>query len=140
MTAPLRAIASRFWEARFVRFLIVGGLSSLTYAIFAAIILYNTAIAPYIGSAIAYLLAIVPNFLGQKYLTFRSKGAFVLEIPRFAAVQGANLVLSSAIMHIGVVELEWSYNIAILIVVVLIPIISYIAMSLFVFVAKVSRH
>ena len=133
-------LAQKVVSVRFVRFLVVGGLSSATYALVVALLLANEIAAPALASIVGYLIALVPNFLAQKLFTFRSTGPASGEIPRYLLVQGVNIGASTAVMHVGVAMLGWPAAVGIVVVVVLIPVTSYLALRLFVFTSAATRE
>lgn len=133
-----RAIISRI--LRFIRFVLVGGLASFSYAIFALVFITWLGADQVVASVVAYISAIPVSFFGQKFFTFKSGGAAGIEFLRFLPVQGANLLLAASITAIfaHVLSADPIYGIAA--VMVIIPLFTYAAMSIVVFRAREHPH
>ncbi|GAA0309687.1 hypothetical protein GCM10008966_32740 [Rhodovulum strictum] len=83
--------------ATLLRFGTVGVVVAAIYALgFALLAGAGLASAP--ASTIAYLAAIVVQFLGHRHFTFRSGGALGRTAGRFLAVNGLGLGLSTALV------------------------------------------
>lgn len=118
---------------RLVRFLVTGGIASGVYAVVALIAVDMFAMSGFVASIVAYLIAIPVSFVGQKFWTFRAKGAIARELPRFLLVQVLNLAAASLIMF-GIVDtLGWDRLIGIGAVIAVTPILTYILLSYGVF-------
>lgn len=123
-----------FWAERWVRFLFVGGSSTLIYAIVGItgawfgwpILLANT---------LAYVLSFIFSYLAQRRYTFRSQLPHSQLLPKYAALQivglGLNTGIIFALMHMGL-----PYIIAMGIAIVAVPVFTYIVNKIWVFRAK----
>ena len=118
---------------RLFRYGVVGVIASGTYAVATFSIISLSDIGDVIASVIGYLLAMPVSYVGQRYFTFRSQGAIKSEIPRFILVQGANLVLAATVMAVSVHWFDLGSIIGIICVIILIPLMTFIAMSIAVF-------
>ena len=118
---------------RIIRFSIVGGVASLSYAIFAFSFIHWIGVGQVAASAAAYIAALPISFLGQKLFTFRSKGKTHIEAQRFLVVQGISLLLATGITALFAHVLNKEPIYAIVAVVIIIPTFTYIAMSVGVF-------
>ncbi|WP_162314773.1 GtrA family protein [Pseudoxanthomonas yeongjuensis] len=119
--------------AKLVRFGIAGLISSLSYALFTWTLVYAFRMSPVVSSAIGYALAIPLSFLLQRSFSFRSEGSKRRQAPRFMLVHGFNILVSIAVMDLLVSALGMDYRIGIAITMLLIPLLSFLAMNLWVF-------
>lgn len=120
-----------FWAERWVRFLFVGGTSTIIYAVIG--ITGNWLGWPIlVGNTVAYVLSFVFSYIAQRRYTFRSKLPHSQLLPKYAALQIAGLGLNTAIifvlMHMGL-----PYVVAMGIAIVLVPVFVYIVNKLWVF-------
>lgn len=120
-----------FFGQRWVRFGIVGAVSTAVYAALGlAFAWWNWPVL--IGNALAYILSFVVSYLGQKNWTFTSSLPHSQLLPKFAALQGAGLLLNTAIiallMHLGV-----PYMFAMPVAIVLVPVFVYVVSKLWIF-------
>lgn len=129
--SPREGLAVRI--QRLVRFAIVGGVASLSYAMIAYLLVARMGVGQVAASAIAYIAALPISFLGQKFFTFRSRGAARVEAPRFLVLQGANLALASGVTAFFAHVLNAPAIYGIIAVCVAIPLSAYLAMSIAVF-------
>lgn len=121
----------RFFGQRWVRFGIVGGVSTAVYAALGlAFAWWQWPVL--LGNALAYILSFVVSYLGQKNWTFASHLPHAQLLPKFAALQGAGLLLNTAIiallMHLGV-----AYMFAMPVAIVLVPVFVYVVSKLWIF-------
>lgn len=119
--------------AKLVRFGIAGLISSFSYALFTWILVYAFRMSPVASSAMGYVLAIPLSFLLQRSFSFRSEGSKRKQAPRFVLVHSFNILVSIAVMHFLVSALGMDYRIGIAITMLLIPLLSFLAMNLWVF-------
>jgi len=120
---------------RLARFIVTGGIASGVYAIAALVAVDSFAMSGIAASTVAYMIAIPISFIGQKFWTFRAKGAIARELPRFLGVQLLSLIAASLVMG-GVVDvLGWDRLIGIAAVISVIPVGTYLLLSRGVFAA-----
>ena len=120
---------------RLIRFGCVGGTASLVYAVLVWLLVSNGLTSPTTASIIAYLVAIPVSFLGQKFFTFRAKGKVKTEFGFFLANHAFGLLLSTGIM--GMIQTAGlDIKLGIAIVVIAVPIVSYLFMNFLVFPAR----
>ncbi len=118
---------------RIARFALVGGSAALVYAASLLAIVHFLATSSMVSSALAYVIAIPFSFLGQKYFTFRSRGAMWGELPSFLLLQGVNLIAAVAVTHVVVDVLGFGHYAGIAAVIIAIAVISYASMALAIF-------
>lgn len=127
MTPKVAARAGRLF-----RFGLVGGAATLSYAAL-ALLLHWAGLSPAPTSVTAYLIAGGVSYLGHKHLTFRSDRPHVVAAPRFLASLGLGAVAAGALSEVLVEGLRLSVVASTLIVCIVAPLLSYGALSLFVF-------
>lgn len=114
------------------RFLIVGGVATLTHMIVVALVfaLYPSP-SPYAANIIAFLVAFLVSFYGHRHITFQTRGS----IRRFliVAIGGflANNVILTACLTFGLDDF-----IAVIIATACLPVLTYLASSLWAFKTK----
>ena len=126
-------IYRRVSSIRFLRFAIVGALSSGIYAIVVILLVHSGFTGSAVASALGYAAAIPLNYVGQRIYTFRSEGRVGGEFARFLAIQLMNIAISVVTMLLTTQVLGLSYLIGIAFVITVIPIASYTALALLVF-------
>lgn len=119
---------------RFIRFVIVGGLSSLLYVLIVIFMVEVAALSDSVAVVVAYLCATPLNYVLHRKVTFRSQGQVRKEIPRFLFIHGCNILLSLGGMEAATAYLGFPYWVGALSAAVIIPISSFILMQIWVFV------
>ncbi|MFZ1814793.1 MAG: GtrA family protein [Rhizobiaceae bacterium] len=120
---------SRVLLAQLARFAVTGGVASGVYAIVAYVCVSHAELSGTIASVIAYAIAIPVSFLGQKFWTFRSRGAIRQELSKFLMLQIGNLVAAAMVMGVLTDALSLDPVIGIMVVVIVIPILTYVVLS-----------
>jgi putative flippase GtrA len=132
MSMGIRATA--FGEIRrLLRFGGVGIVSLVVYSVLYAILAAATRWSAIPISTIAYSIAMVVSFVGHKYVTFRVSGNIRLQALKFIGMHCLCLLTTVVITGLVVNKLNWPYGIAILLVDVAIPALSYVMLKLIVF-------
>ena len=131
LTQLIPFFEDKFW--RFVRFGIVGGLATLTYAVVSYFLITDIQLGAAISSSLAYLVSVPISFFGQKYFTFNSQGRVIVEVPKFLVVQVINIILCGVIMSVATEVLNFPTVVGIACVVLLIPLASYLMFAALVF-------
>lgn len=70
-----------------LRFVIVGGLSTLTYLLVSIGLVKAAGARPSIASILAILCGFVVSYVGHHQFTFRMTGRHAVHLPRFGAMQ-----------------------------------------------------
>lgn len=117
----------------FFRFGLVGAMCSAVYAGVAWILHERMGQPPIIASVLAYIAAIPLSFAGQKFYAFKSTMAVTDELPRFVAVQIFNLILAGAAMFLITDIVGLPFWLGTLTVIALIPLTTFMMLSLVVF-------
>lgn len=118
---------------KFVRFALVGGLSTLAYGLFAWMAVEHLRLPPLIATIAAYGLVIPLNFLLQRSFAFGSEGAISREVPRFLLVHGFNMAASLATMWVVVDRCGLDYRWGIAATMAIVPGLVFIALNGWVF-------
>jgi len=133
LAAFVRALLARRW----VRFGMVGGAATLTYALLGLFFVSIPGIPVLAGNALAYALSFAVSYLGQCLWTFRAGGtgsglSHRGMLPRFAATQTLGLGLNSAIIWV-LMRLGLGYELAMPAAVLLVPVLVYFLCKYWVF-------
>ena len=121
---------------RIMRFAVVGGAATLTYAGSALILSYGpvSAILPAVAASfLAYLIAMPVSYFGHKRLTFDSHGDHVLEVPRFLASAALGIAIACLLPLIVVDGLDLAPAVSIVLACILVPATNYVALERWVF-------
>ncbi len=91
----------------FVRFLLAGGIATLTHLILFSLLLRIGGLYPVVASTIGFLVAFVASFLLQKYWTFRehSRERTPQQARTFFTLQLVNLVVNGVLVELFAVRL-----------------------------------
>jgi putative flippase GtrA len=120
-----------------VRKLLRGGgvalTSLLVYSALYAILAETSSLDAVVISIIAYASAMFVSFIGHKYFTFGSAGGLKTQVFKFLALQSGCLLATVLLTGLVVDVMHWQYGIAIVLVDIFIPGLSYLALKLVVF-------
>jgi putative flippase GtrA len=118
---------------RLVRFGLVGGVSTVIYAVFAWIFTVQIGMPAVIGSILAYCLAAIFSYTAHRRVTFRSNRPIAEEASRFAGISFAGWIV--AIISPLILTNAWGLPplVAIVFASVAVPIMSFIGLDRFVF-------
>ena len=135
----LRALVRSLLARRWVRFGLVGGTATLSYALLGLFFVNLCALPALAGNALAYAVSFVVSYCGQCLWTFRAGGTagHRAMLPRFAAAQGLGLGCNSLIVW-ALMALGLRYEMAMPIAVLLVPVMVYALCKYWVFRAATS--
>ncbi|HYF55319.1 MAG TPA: GtrA family protein [Salinarimonas sp.] len=122
------------------RFLVVGALSTLTYAMLAHLALAGLGWRADVASLAAYALAAAGSYAAHRTVTFRSRRPHRAAGWRFALVSVAGYGLAFAIPWLLTERLRWAPIAATGLVCVAIPMLNALALSRFVFEVRLLRR
>jgi putative flippase GtrA len=114
-------------------FVTFGGLAGGVYAAVLAISVDFLGWSVFIGSAVAYALAIPVSYFGNRWVTYRSRNVMAFEAFRFVVVQVINLVLTSAVVHVSMEQFALPTYAGILVAFLAAPVISLILFEVWVY-------
>ncbi|MGO4389123.1 GtrA family protein [Microvirga sp. 2YAF29] len=118
---------------RVVRFALVGAASSGAYAVIMMVATSVFGLAPWVSSAVAYVLAMIINFPLQRSFTFMSKGDVRREGLKYLSVHLLNLLVSVAVVHLITQILQWPVFVSVAAVIIIIPLIQFLVLEIWVF-------
>ena len=133
LAAFVRGLLARRW----VRFGMVGGAASLSYILLGLLFVNLWGMPVLAGNALAYALSFIVFYLGQSLWTFQVAGpgsglSHWAMLPRFAATQAMGLGLNSVIIWL-LMRFGLSYEVAMPMAVLLVPVMVYILCKVWVF-------
>ena len=109
----------------FIRFGLVGSLSTLTHVLFFLILTKKLLVHPTIATTIAFACAVGVSYSLNRRWTFRATGSHGRQLPRFLAIALGCAGLNAAIMQVGVEALGWSPNFCLLVIILTLPLLSF---------------
>ena len=118
---------------RFLRFCLVGGISTLSFAALTWLAVEALQLEPEVATVACYLVLVPWNFLAHRNFTFVSSGKISSEGLRFLLLHSLNLGLSSAGMAVAVRLLHIDYRWGIAFSAVAVPVIVFVVMNYWVF-------
>ncbi|MGH6946754.1 MAG: GtrA family protein [Kiloniellales bacterium] len=113
--------------AQMGRFAIVGGATTLVHVACAVALIELCKVTPLAANLVAFCVALTVSYIGNHSWTFRIVGHHAIHFPRFVTIAAVGLLLNQTIMF-GIVEvLDQSYRLALAIVVLVVPSVSFLA-------------
>lgn len=128
MSGSKRSIAARFF-----RFALVGGGTTLFYGVAAWALVERAGVAPVAASVLAYLAATPLNFLLQRGFAFRSENRLHYDLPRYLLVHAGNIAASAAVMHLVVSMLHADYLYGVVATMTFVPVVVFLLLDRWVF-------
>ena len=133
----VRAFVKMQSKPKLFWFCVVGGSTSLCYAIFVEVLIDVFLVSQAIAASIAYLLMLPISFLGHKLLTFRSKERTLSQSFRFFTMHGITALVCAFIMWIMTVQVGTTHWFGSAAIIIIAPAINYIMMEVWVFAKQV---
>lgn len=132
LIARVRRATACYFERRWVRFGIVGGISTVTYWCIALGLKWGGLLPVLLTNALAYGIGFGVSYLGHRTWTFHSRGSHRSELPKFALTQGIGLMLNTAIIAM---LMHWGspYTPAMVIATFCVPVVVYFISRFWVF-------
>lgn len=123
---------SQLVPARWLRFLISGGASTLAYGALSLLLTFSNLAGAFSAHVIAYLACIPLSYCLQRVFTFGYQGAVAASFTRFAVVNGACFAAASLVVALFTAAgfAAWVGTLAVMVV---IPVVGYLSMRLWVF-------
>ena len=118
---------------QFGRFGLVGILATLVHIGFAFIAKYVWQVSPQMANSLGFSLAFLISYTGHLRFTFQKRRSKRIYLQRFLVLSIASFFLSSAIVYVVTTLGGGSFALAIGIVAISIPILSYIFAKFWVF-------
>jgi len=110
----------------FLRFAAVGGFFTLVYIIAAALLAAVLNWQPMIANFTAHVLNILPTYLSQRSLAFRSDAAHATAFWRYAVLQAPLVLMSTSITWLLIDRLKLSEGPAFAVIGILIAMVSFL--------------
>ncbi|MDH3473017.1 MAG: GtrA family protein [Rhodospirillales bacterium] len=107
------------------RFAVVGGTATLSHLAVAVVLVEGPGLAPVLANFLAFCAAVLVSYLGNHSWTFGARGEHLLHFPRFAAIAVTGLALNQAIVYTMVEVVGADYRLALVVVVLVVPALSF---------------
>jgi putative flippase GtrA len=118
---------------QFLRFGVIGVAATLTHIAAALVMIERLGIDIMAANAFAFCIAFPVSYFGNHAWTFRANGGHGMHVPRFLATSLGGLALNQAIVFVATRHFGLHYLTAILIVVALVPLLTFVASKLWAF-------
>jgi putative flippase GtrA len=128
----LQMLLRTLFSTRWIRFCLMGGISTLSYIVFGYLLVTVLALPLFAGNTAAYLAAFGISYAGQRRWTFQAQGIHSSMLPRYALVQSIGLGLNNLLIwllrHIGL-----AYILSMPVASLFVAIVTYLLCGHFVF-------
>jgi putative flippase GtrA len=110
---------------QFGRFIVIGAAATATH-VGVAMALVESGVARFaLANIAAFAVALAVSYAGNHGWTFAAVGAHARRLPRFAAVAVLGLALNQLIVFLTVGVAGWDYRVALAVVVLVVPGLSF---------------
>ncbi|MBL1277264.1 MAG: GtrA family protein [Ectothiorhodospiraceae bacterium] len=116
------------------RFAVSGGLATLTHVSVAIVMIEWFSVRPVFAAGIAFAVALVISYSLNYHWTFSASGPHRVMLPRFVLVAILGLLLNIGITYSVVDMAGYWYGYALMLVVISVPIMTFVLSKLWVFV------
>jgi len=116
-----------------LRFAVSGGLATATHVLVFVTLVEAFALRPVLASVPAFMVALIVSYGMNYHWTFSVSGPHRIFLPRFVAVALLGLVLNSGITYAVVDVAHYWYGYALLLVVLLVPLVTFLLSNFWVF-------
>lgn len=113
------------FNVSFLRFGVVGVAATVIHVVVFIALVELVAVSPVISSIPAFLLAMLASYAANYRWTFEATGPHSFHLPRYTVVALTGLCLNVAITHTVVNLLGYLYGLALALVIVVIPIVTF---------------
>lgn len=124
---------SRYLSVQALRFALVGGGATVTHVAVALLLAEAGGWTPLWANFVAFCCAFSVSYRGNHGWTFEKRGAHRHHFPRFAVVALLGLALNQSIVAFVVEGLGWSYRLALALVVLMVPAVTFVLSRWWVF-------
>ena len=115
------------------RFAAVGGAATATHLCVGLLLAENLGLAPFWANLCAFAAAVLVSYSGNLFWTFGMASEGLGRLPRFAALALCGLAVNQAIVFAAVTMAGWNYRVALAIVLLVFPILTYLGSRQWVF-------
>lgn len=119
-----------------LRFAVSGGLATGTHALVFVTLIEWLAVRPLFAAGVAFVLALFVSYGMNYHWTFSVSGPHRIMLPRFFLVAVSGLLLNLGITYAVVDVAGYWYGYALLLVVLLVPLMTFVLSRLWVFSTK----
>ena len=119
-----------------LRFAVSGGLATGTHAIVFVTLIEWLAVRPLLAAGVAFVIALFVSYGMNYHWTFSVSGAHRIMLPKFFVVAVSGLLLNLGITYAVVDVAGYWYGYALLLVVLLVPLMTFVLSRLWVFSTK----
>jgi len=120
------------------RFAVVGGAATATHLCVGLLLAENLGLAPFWANLCAFAGAVLVSYSGNLVWTFGIASEGFGRLPRFVALALCGLAVNQAIVFAAVTMAGWNYRVALAIVLLVVPILTYLGSRQWVFRPAVS--
>jgi putative flippase GtrA len=114
-------------------------MSALVFLVCTAFLAGFLSLEPKIASAVGYTVSMLPNFLGNRQFSFKSKGKLLDELPRYLVLHGCNFLFTIGLMGTAVNILHLHFGVGAVAATILVPLVNFAAMNQWVFRRRANR-
>ena len=115
------------------RFAVIGVAATATHVTIGLLLAEGLGMAPFWANFIAFSAAVFVSYFGNLIWTFDMAAARLGRLPRFAVVSLSGLAANQAIVFATVNMAGWNYRVALAIVLLIVPALTYLANRQWVF-------
>jgi putative flippase GtrA len=126
-------LRSHALTAKLARFGVVGVMSGFVFLVCTAVLAGFLNLEPKIASAVGYIVSMLPNFLGNRQFSFKSKGKLLDELPRYLVLHGCNFLFTIGLMGTAVNIFHLHFGFGEIAATILVPLVNFAAMNQWVF-------
>jgi len=138
--SPLMTLKAVFDPRSFVRFILVGGVTTSCQYVVLALLVELLHVKADVASSIGYGVGAAVSYLMNRIWTFKSDLAHAQSLPRFIVMIGIGLLLSFALMHALVDIVGIHYLVAQVLTTGTVMLANYLMAASWVFIASDARE
>lgn len=127
-------------KKRFIRFSVVGVVATLVHVFIFSMLVEFFGAAPVVASVPAFLMAMFASYGANHRWTFGAKGLHQIYLPKYTATAIAGLGLNISITYVVVNLLGYWYGIALIVVIMVVPVTTFMINSNWIFNLKDSKE
>ncbi len=120
------------------RFAVVGGTATATHLCVGLLLAETVGLEPLWANLWAFAAAVLVSYFGNLVWTFGMASEGLGRLPRFVALALCGLAANQAIVFIAVSLAGWNYRVALAIILLVVPVLTYLGSRQWVFRAATS--
>lgn len=118
---------------KILRFGVVGGAATASYALMVWLLVDQLDWPAMQASMVGYMVSLPVSYAGQRRITFRSRGAHRVQIPKFMVLSLTSLLGTTGGMFLMHEMYQWHYLFGIGLAVVAVPVLNFLVMRSWIF-------